>query len=68
MLDGVKVILVLVVAGVIGGGSLDLFIQFLFQLFLVLFCTPDIPVLGRVHGLPGHLCAARKEDAAGGKA
>ena len=27
-----------------------------------------ISVLGGVDGLPGHLCAARKEDAAGGKA
>ena len=51
----------------VGGGPLDLFVQFLFQLFIVLFCTSDVPVLGRVHGLPGHLCAARKEDTAGGK-
>ena len=28
----------------------------------------NIPILGGVHGLPGHLCAAGKEDAAGGKA
>ena len=68
MLDGVKVVLVLVVAGVVGGSALDLFVQFLLQFLVVLFCTPDVPVLGRVHGLPGHLCAARKEDAAGGKA
>ena len=68
MLDGVKVILVLVVAGVVGGGALDFFIQFLFQLLVVLLCAPDVPVLGRVHGLPGYLCAAGKEDAAGGKA
>jgi len=60
MLDGVKVILVLVVAGVVGGGALDLFIQFLFQLLVVLLCTPNVPVLGGVHGLPGHLCAATK--------
>ena len=58
MLDGVKVILVLVVAGVVGGGTLDLFVQLLFQLLVVLFCTPDVPVLGGVHSLPGHLCAA----------
>ncbi len=58
---------VLVVAGVVGGSVLDLFVQFLFQLFVVLFCAPDVPILGRVHGLPGHLCAAGKEDAAGGK-
>ena len=68
MFNGVKVVLVLVVAGVVGGGALDLFIQFLFQLFVVLLCTPDVPILGRVYGLPGHLCAARKEDSAGGKA
>ena len=68
MLDGVEMVLVLVVAGVVGGSALDLFIQLLFQLLIVLLCTPDIPVLGRVHGLPGHLCAAGKEDAAGGKA
>ena len=68
MFNGVKVVLVLVVAGVVGGGALDLFIQFLFQLFVVLLCTPDVPILGRVYGLPGHLCAARKEDTAGGKA
>ena len=68
MLDGVKVVLVLVVAGMVGGSALDLFIQLLFQLLVVLFCTPDVPVLGRIHGLPGHLCAARKEDAARGKA
>ena len=68
MLDGVKVILVLVVAGVVDGGALDLFVQLLFQLLVVLFCAPDVPVLGGVHGLPGHLCAAGKEDAAGGKA
>ena len=43
MLDGVKVILVLVVAGVVGGSVLDLFVQFLFQLFVVLFCAPDVP-------------------------
>ena len=67
MLDGVKVILVFVVAGVVGGSALDLFIHLLFQLLVVLFCTPDVPVLGRVHGLPGYLCTARKEDAAGGK-
>ena len=48
MLDEVKVILVLVVAGVVGRGALDLFIQFLFQLLVVLFCAPDVPVLGRV--------------------
>ena len=68
MLDGIKVVLILVVAGVVGGGALDLFVQFLFQLLVVLFCAPDVPVLGGVHGLPGHLCAAGKEDAAGGKA
>ena len=51
----------------VGGSALDLFIQFLFQLLVVLFCAPDVPVLGRVHGLPGYLCTARKEDAAGGK-
>ena len=68
MLDGVKVILVLVVAGVVGGGALDLFIQLLFQLLVVLLCAPDVPVLGRVHGLPGYLRAAGKEDSAGGKA
>ena len=68
MFNGVKVVLVLVVAGVVGGGALDLFVQFLLQFLVVLFCTPDIPVLRRVHGLPGHLCAAGKEDAAGGKA
>jgi len=68
MLDGVKVVLVLVVAGVVGGSALDLFIQFLFQLLVVLFCAPDVPVLGGVHGLPGHLCATGKEDATGGKA
>ena len=67
MLDGVKMVLVLVVAGVVGGSALDLFVQFLFQLLVVLFCAPDVPVLSRVHGLPGHLCAAGKEDAAGGK-
>ena len=48
MFNGVKVVLVLVVAGVVGGGALDLFIQFLFQLFVVLLCTPDVPILGRV--------------------
>ena len=68
MLDGIQMILVLVVAGMVGGGTLDLFIQFLFQLFVVLLCAPDVPILGRVYGLPGHLCAAGKEDAAGGKA
>ena len=68
MLDGVKVILVLVVAGVVSGGALDLFIQLLFQLLVVLLCAPDVPVLGRVHGLPGYLRAAGKEDSAGGKA
>jgi len=52
---------------VVGGSALDLFIQLLFQLLVVLFCAPDVPVLGRVHGLPGYLCTARKEDAAGGK-
>ena len=67
VLDGIQMVLVLVVAGMVGGGALDLFIQFLFQLLVVLLCTPDIPVLGRVHGLPGHLRAARKEDAAGRK-
>ncbi len=40
------------------------FVQLFFQFFVVLFCTPDVSVLGRVHGLPGYLCAARKEDAA----
>ena len=60
MLDGVEMVLILVVAGVVGGGALDFFIQFLFQLLVVLFCAPDVPVLGRVHGLPGHLCAATK--------
>ena len=64
MLDGIKMVLVLVVAGMVGRSALDLFVQFLFQLLVVLLCAPDIPVLGRVHGLPGHLCAARKEDAA----
>ncbi len=68
MLDGIQMVLILVVAGMVGGGALDLFIQFLFQLLVVLLCTPDVPVLGGVHGLPGHLCAAGKEDAAGGKA
>ena len=29
--------------------ALDLFIQFLFQLFVVLLCTPDVPILGRVY-------------------
>ena len=68
MLDGVEVVLVLVIAGVVGGSALDLFIQLLFQLLVVLLCAPDVPVLGRVHGLPGYLCTARKEDAAGRKA
>ena len=68
VLDGVKVVLVLVVARVVGGSALDFFVQLLFQLLVVLFCTTNIPVLGRVHGLPGHLCAAGKEDSAGGKA
>ena len=39
MLDGVKVILVLVVAGVVGGGALDFLIQFLFQLLVILSIT-----------------------------
>ena len=47
MLDGVKVVLVLVVAGVVGRSALDLFVQFLFQLLVVLLCAPDVPVLGR---------------------
>ena len=67
MLNIIQMILVFVVARMVGGGPLDFFIQFLFQLFIVLLCTSDVPVLGRVHGLPGHLCAAGKEDAAGGK-
>ena len=41
MLDGVKVILVLVVAGMVGGGALDLFVQLLFQLLVVGFGSPD---------------------------
>ena len=67
MLDGVKVILVLVVAGVVGGSVLDLFVQFLFQLFVVLFCAPDVPILGRVHGLPGYLRGAGEQNGTGRK-
>lgn len=62
MLDGVEVVLVLVVAGVVGGSALDLFVQFLFQLLVVLFCAPDVPVLSRIHGLPGHLCLAENRS------
>ena len=68
VLNSIQMVLVLVVAGVVGGGALDFFIQFLFQLLIVLFCAPDVPVLSGVHGLPGHLCAAGKEDTARGKA
>ena len=68
MLDGVEMVLVLVVAGVVGRSALDLFIQFLFQLLVVLFCAPDVPILCGVDGLPGYLRAAGKEDAAGLKA
>ena len=68
MLDGVEVVLVLVVAGMVGGGALDFLVQFFFQLFIILLCTPDVPVLGGVHGLPGHLCAAGKKDTAGREA
>ena len=61
-------VLVLVVAGMVGGGALDFLVQFFFQLFIILLCTPDVPVLGGVHGLPGHLCAAGKKDTAGREA
>ena len=68
MLDGVKMVLILVVARMVLRSALDFLVQFLFQLLVVLLCTANISVLGGVDGLPGHLCAARKEDAAGGKA
>jgi len=58
MLDGVKVILVLVVAGVVGGGALDLFVQLLFQLLVVGFGSLDVPVLCGVNGLTGYLRGA----------
>ena len=51
MLDGVEMVLVLVVAGVVGRSALDLFVQFLFQLLVVLLCAANIPVLGGVDGL-----------------
>ena len=68
MLDGVKMVLILVVARMVLRSALDFLVQFLFQLLVVLLCTANISVLGGVDGLPGHLCAARKEDTAGGKA
>ena len=67
MLDGVKVILVLVVAGVVGGGALDLFVQFLFQLLVVGFGSPDVPVLCGVNGLTGYLRGAGKQNGTGRK-
>ena len=45
VLDGVEVVLVLVVAGVVGRSALDLFIQFLFQLLVVGFGSPDASAL-----------------------
>ena len=67
MLDGVKVILVLVVAGVVGGSTLDFLIQFLFQLLVVGFGSPDVPVLCGVNGLPGYLRGAGKQNGTGRK-
>ena len=61
-------VLVLVVARMVLRSALDFFVQFLFQLLVVLFCTANVPVLGRINRLPGYLGTARKEDAAGGKA
>ena len=61
-------VLVFIIAGMVLRGALDFLVQFLFQLLVVLLCAANIPVLGGVDGLPGHLCAARKEDAAGRKA
>ena len=68
MFDGVKMILIFVVAGMVDGGALDFLIQLLFQLLIVRFCTLNISVLGGVNGLPGHLCCAAEQDTAGGKA
>ena len=67
MLDGVKVILVLVVAGVVGRGAFDFFIQLLFQLLVVLFCAPDVPVLCGLNGLTGYLRGDGKQNGTGRK-
>ena len=58
---------IFVIAGVVGGGTLDLLIQFLFQLLVVGFGSPDVPVLCGVDGLPGYLRGAGKQNGTGRK-
>ena len=67
MLNGVQMILIFIVAGMVGGSALDLFIQFLFQLLVVGFGSPDVPVLCGVDCLPGYLRGAGKQNGTGRK-
>ena len=67
MFNGVKVILILVVSGVILRRALDFFVQLFFQFLIVLLCAPDVPVLGGVDGLPGNMRSAGKQNRAGRK-
>ena len=63
--NGVKVILILVVSGVVLRGALDFFVQLFFQFLIVLLCAPDVPVLGGVDGLPGNMRSAGKQNRTG---
>ena len=65
--DLVKMILVLVIAGVVLRGTLDFFLQLLFQILIVLLCSTNIAVFRCVDGLAADLRGAGKENRAGRK-
>ena len=67
VLNSIQMVSVFVIAGVVGGGTLDLFIQFLFQLLVVGFGSPDVPVLCGINGLPGYLRGAGEQNGTGRK-
>ena len=67
VLNSIQMVSVFVIAGVVGGGTLDLFIQFLFQLLVVGFGSPDVPVFCGVDGLPGYLRGAGEQNGTGRK-
>ena len=67
VLNSIQMVSVFVIAGVVGWGTLDLFIQFLFQLLVVGFGSPDVPVLCGINGLPGYLRGAGEQNGTGRK-
>ena len=65
MCNFVQMVLVFVIAGMICWSALDFLVQLLLQFLVVGFCALDVPVLGGVDGLPGHLRGATEQDGAG---